>query len=589
MYCLSLKNLQIGLYKKVFLFAIIFNFALNATYAQSSQSYQGFGAKILTDEEYAKLPKVNWDTLVKYSNTIHKFALKSISANESIVMLNTPPVGSQGDQGSCTAWAAGYAAAGILTYPKYNSWDKSKRSPSYVYNQTKVSSDCNSGSFMKDALNLIVTQGVCSWNLMPYNYTDCGTLPNSNQKFDASKNNASNWYRLDNNDLEGIKTALDLGYPVPIVCDLYQSFRDIWYMYHSDGIWDTNIGVYLGPHSTCIVGYDDNRQMVKVMNSWGISGGDYNNPGFYWIPYENINNNWIKEVYVLYGMNPAYPVTLSGSSIVCDQSTYTIANLPSGATVQWSTSNSNLTLISGQGSGTALFEENGNGLCQINATMSYSGNSYSPSPLMVSVGTPLRPYINNGSVTSTYASASYNLTWGSITTSLQLFFVEQPNSASAGDWIVVKAPYSNSFNLVQNDNFVYVTPNSVGTGSFTVKGENQCGVSDPTTVYLTIRQSGGGHGPIDPPSLPLDFAISPNPATDQVTVTLQGNELYRTTSNPSTDKAYEVQLWSATTLIKTLRTGEPSVQLPINTLPIGTYYIRVIYDGKVSSKVFFKR
>lgn len=57
-------------------------------------------------------------------------------------------------------------------------------------------------------------------------------------------------------------------------------------MYHSDGIWDTNSGGYLGPHSTCIVGYDDSKQMVKVMNSWGTDGGDFNNPGFYWIPYE---------------------------------------------------------------------------------------------------------------------------------------------------------------------------------------------------------------------------------------------------------------------------------------------------------------
>lgn len=288
-------------------------------------------------------------------------------------------------------------------------------------------------------------------------------------------------------------------------------------------------------------------------------------------------------------MNPAYPVTLTGSTIVCDQSTYTLANLPSGATVQWSTSNSNLTLISGQGSGDALFEENGNGLCQINATMFYSGNSYSPSPLTVSVGTPLRPYINNGSVTSTYASASYNLTWGSITTSLQLFFIEQTNSASAGNWIVEKAPNSICFDLVQNDNFVYVNPNSVGIGSFTVKGENQCGISDPTTVYLTIKKSGGIIDPIEPPHLPKDFALSPNPASDHVTVMLLGNESYNNINNPSEDKVYEVQLWNATHLIKNQKTNDRSVQFSLNALPVGSYYIRVIYGGTVISKMFFKR
>lgn len=53
--------------------------------------------------------------------------------------------------------------------------------------------------------------------------------------------------------------------------------------------------------------------------------------------------------------------TLSGPSLVCSQATYTIDNLPTGARVEWSASNSNLQLISGQGTRSATFRKNGNG------------------------------------------------------------------------------------------------------------------------------------------------------------------------------------------------------------------------------------
>ena len=49
--------------------------------------------------------------------------------------------------------------------------------------------------------------------------------------------------------------------------------------------------------------------------------------------------------------------SISGSTVVCNQETYTIQNLPSGVSVQWSTSNGNLQLISGQGTRTAVFRK----------------------------------------------------------------------------------------------------------------------------------------------------------------------------------------------------------------------------------------
>ena len=68
--------------------------------------------------------------------------------------------------------------------------------------------------------------------------------------------------------------------------------------------------------------------------------------------------------------------SISGPTVVCDQETYTIQNLPSGVSVQWSTSNGNLQLISGQGARTVVFRKNGSGECMIRARIASSTITY---------------------------------------------------------------------------------------------------------------------------------------------------------------------------------------------------------------------
>ena len=60
---------------------------------------------------------------------------------------------------------------------------------------------------------------------------------------------------------------------------------------------------------------------------------------------------------------------ISGPTVVCNQGTYTIQDLPSGTSIQWSTSNGNLQLISEQGTRTAVFRKNGTGRCTIKAAL----------------------------------------------------------------------------------------------------------------------------------------------------------------------------------------------------------------------------
>ena len=95
----------------------------------------------------------------------------------------------------------------------------------------------------------------------------------------------------------------------------------------------------------------------KISVSWtGNNNNDYRRRLDCWL-----NPNGTNTLY----MNGLSPLSISGSLLVCSTESYMIQNLPSGATVQWSTSNSKLSLVSGQGTSTATFQKVSNGACLI--------------------------------------------------------------------------------------------------------------------------------------------------------------------------------------------------------------------------------
>jgi len=254
----------------------------------SAQTIHPLGAKLLSETEYAQLPTVNWEVLK--SNANKQTILRSSSG---IVMLNNPPVGDQGSQNSCVGWAVGYAATGILAYPKFNNWNDARRSPSYIYNQIKQSNDCLGLAKITDGLNLVENQGVCSYTLMPYN-NDCMTLPNVAQNLDASYNTVLSWSKLlSRNDPSEIKQYLELGYPVVVGLQVTTSFENMW---ESGGIWSTNTGTSSGGHATCIIGYDDTKGNLQrqVTASSGTSVqlnvSDLPNGNYYLHIYDGISD-----------------------------------------------------------------------------------------------------------------------------------------------------------------------------------------------------------------------------------------------------------------------------------------------------------
>lgn len=195
-----------------------------------------------------------------------------------------PEVGSQGKQGSCVAWATGYYLKSFQeNYEDVENGvntKNNKMSPAYIYNQIKVT-DCFGGSVIKDGLDILKNQGIVDLNVMNYNENDCDRQPTDPEKVLAEPYRIENYFYLDPEKVfEQTKASLLNNQPVVIAIKIDRSYF---------GARDEN-GEYIyekfksedGSHAMMVVGYDDNRNAFKVVNSWGKEWG---NQGFVWIDY----------------------------------------------------------------------------------------------------------------------------------------------------------------------------------------------------------------------------------------------------------------------------------------------------------------
>lgn len=211
-----------------------------------------------------------------------------------------PPVRSQGSQGSCTAWATAYYLKSYQEKIQYG-YDYSTfdnvMSPAFVYNQSKELGGCNVGSCIENALYILKTKGTNTWADFPYDQNNCTLIPSTEQYQAANKNKISNYYSVipiieggSYSLLNILKTFISEGTPIIIGMKTDKNF--------TKAIPKTNTGTYIykehnpqqdhGNHAMLIVGYNDELNAFKVVNSWG---SDWANNGYCYISYDFFRNN----------------------------------------------------------------------------------------------------------------------------------------------------------------------------------------------------------------------------------------------------------------------------------------------------------
>jgi C1A family cysteine protease len=280
------------------------------------------------DGEYHGLGLIKKDpkTISKWKKIDTILFKSKYKFNRSSVINDTylPPVGNQGSEGSCTAWASGYYTM-TYTEGKARNWsdiatNSSHRfSPAFLYNQGRVPAD--RGLYLEDATEILSTLGCSSLNLMPYQAGQYTTWPSEDAYKEAMK------YRVDPSSivwidtteeggLNAVKSWLDQGNIGFSSISIFNNFSYISDYGNNYCLADAT-GTNWGGHATTIIGYDDNRTTndgtgaFKCVNSWGTNWGD---SGFYWISYQAVTDTNKK---IFDGFFVHYDVITSDPSYGC--------------------------------------------------------------------------------------------------------------------------------------------------------------------------------------------------------------------------------------------------------------------------------
>jgi hypothetical protein len=254
-----------------------------------------------------------------------------------------PPPADQGAQPSCGAWVLGYTLMSfyfrqnlpkdqrvyMVDYQKYfskvlyNPIDSNidtKRifSPSFLYNQTTGK---NNGRNYNDLFDYIKQHGICEYSNMAYSDQDSTKQPSEDCLKSAIKHIIPEDQKLmliypqveegSTEKLKDFKTFkfaaqynLANSNPVLISINIDEEFRNA---YNCEAfIWERKPGQLSvqqtqqsgsNPlsHAVVIVGYDNEKNAFKILNSWNTDWGE---GGYAWISYDKLSDV-LEEAYVL--------------------------------------------------------------------------------------------------------------------------------------------------------------------------------------------------------------------------------------------------------------------------------------------------
>ena len=190
---------------------------------------------------------------------------------------------------SCSGWAVGYAARSYYTKTvdgRDTEQLSNVPSPSYIYNQIRSRNNCSSGAMLLDAL-AVLGKGALSGDEFPMH--TC-RIPTLEERERATDFRIKKWTAVDPKQLDDVKGQLARGNPVIVGLDVRVGFEEL----RGDVVYRSS-AEKVGKHALTLVGYDDQRQAYRLINSWGTMWGD---KGFGWIDYELFKVD-AREAYVI--------------------------------------------------------------------------------------------------------------------------------------------------------------------------------------------------------------------------------------------------------------------------------------------------
>jgi C1A family cysteine protease len=200
-----------------------------------------------------------------------------------------PPILNQGQIGSCGPNQISNALRFCLKKNKCVDFQPSRL---FIYFFTRLfeGSPLNqdTGISIRGGLNAVQKYGACSENNWGYD-TSKFTVQPTKESITAARSHIPGFkYISIPQNLTNIKQAVYGGFPVILGIQLYDSFE-------SDTVARTGVvpmpnkskEALLGGHCVSLIGYDDNKKVFIMMNSWG----NWGNKGFFTLPYDYILNS----------------------------------------------------------------------------------------------------------------------------------------------------------------------------------------------------------------------------------------------------------------------------------------------------------
>ncbi|MBI4649435.1 MAG: C1 family peptidase [Bacteroidia bacterium] len=202
-----------------------------------------------------------------------------------------PPIGNQGQYGTCVAWACAYNLKSFLEGKDKNltssqlAQTSNQFSPKDLFWAVPVANkgeDCNGMGF-EYALDVMVSRGIAKLSTVPYtDLGDCSSSPQSSWDTEANQYKLENYRKIDI-DVNTIKGYLADDRPVVIGAKLGDNFMN----WNSDDVITSDNDTYNGQHAyhaMILGGYDNSKGQgaFRVINSWGTTWGG---AGYIWVDY----------------------------------------------------------------------------------------------------------------------------------------------------------------------------------------------------------------------------------------------------------------------------------------------------------------
>lgn len=274
----------------------------------------------------------------------------------------------------------------------------------------------------------------------------------------------------------------------------------------------------------------------------------------------------VKTSYILDFLLPHYPVSITGGSDqVCTASTFSVSY--PNSTVTWSCTGP--LRITSQSNTSCTVSSTGNGTAVLKATIKSGNYTKTVERKLISGGytSCTISYGNSVNGNSDTWCTSHSGNYFSIESDYDLNSYEVRLKKYPGLQVVMTTTASkgqNTLNYMLSQGWYTMEARLLGckNGDWVTTGEVEA--VDCSSNY--------------------SFSLTPNPATNVVTLTLDDvntpDPRVPATFTVAEGGKYEVQIWSETALMKKYTFDRPAVDIPVSDLRSGRYFVLVIVNGK---------